>query len=107
MTSPGHVVSEFLNGVTDWARHQPTLSGIALVGSYARGEARPDSDIDLVLLCTPPNAFLDNISWAQLFGEVAVCQTEEWRSHLSSGVLPEWAGGGVGHDDARMGSLSH
>ena len=79
MTSPGHVVSEFLNGVTDWARHQPTLSGIALVGSHARGEARPDSDIDLVLLFTPPNAFLDNISWAQLFGEVAACQTEEWR----------------------------
>jgi predicted nucleotidyltransferase len=78
MTSPGHAVSVFLNSVTDWAIHQPTLSGVALVGSHARGEARPDSDIDLVLLCTPPNAFLDDISWVRLFGEVATCQTEEW-----------------------------
>lgn len=78
MTSPGHAVAEFLNRVTDWAVHQPTLSGIALVGSHARGEARPDSDIDLVLLCTHPNAFLDDISWVRLFGEVATCQTEAW-----------------------------
>jgi uncharacterized protein len=78
MTSPENAVSEFFNRVTDGAIHQPTLSGIALVGSHARGEARPASDIDLVLLCTHPNAFLEDISWARLFGEVAACQTEEW-----------------------------
>jgi uncharacterized protein len=78
MTSLGHAVDEFLNRVTAWARHQPTLPGVALVGSHARGEARPDSDIDLVLLCTHPTTFLDDISWARRFGEMVTCQTEEW-----------------------------
>jgi predicted nucleotidyltransferase len=78
VTSPGNTVAEFLNRVTDWAINQPTISGVALVGSHTRGEARPDSDIDLVLLCTHPNAFLDDISWARIFGEVKSCQTEDW-----------------------------
>ena len=42
--------SDFLDSLRDWAAHQPTIAGVALVGSYARGEARPDSDSDVVLL---------------------------------------------------------
>ena len=34
--------------VVDWARTQPTIQAVAMVGSYARGQARPDSDLDLV-----------------------------------------------------------
>lgn len=78
MTAPGNAIAAFLDRVTEWAIHQPTLSGVALVGSHARGEARPDSDIDLVLLCTHPNAFLKDTLWVRLFGEVMACQTEEW-----------------------------
>lgn len=33
------------------ARH---LVGVWLFGSFARGEARPDSDVDLAILCDPP-----------------------------------------------------
>jgi predicted nucleotidyltransferase len=42
-------VSDFLDRVTDWSAHQPTIAAVALVGSHARSEARPDSDIDVVL----------------------------------------------------------
>jgi predicted nucleotidyltransferase len=70
--------SNFLDRVSDWAAHQPTIAAVALVGSHARGEARPDSDIDVVLLCEEPHAFLAHTSWIHYFGEVERCHTEEW-----------------------------
>jgi len=71
-------VSDCLDRVTAWATYQPTIAGVALVGSYARGEASPDSDIDMVLLCEEPHAFLADTSWIHHFGTVARCQTEAW-----------------------------
>jgi predicted nucleotidyltransferase len=71
-------VSDFLDCVTDWAAHQPTIAAVALVGSHARGAARPDSDIDLVLLCEELHAFLADTSWIHRFGEVRTCHTEDW-----------------------------
>jgi Nucleotidyltransferase domain len=42
---------ERLNAVIiDWARQMPDITGLAMIGSWARGSARPDSDLDLVLL---------------------------------------------------------
>jgi len=64
--------------VTDWAAHQPTIAAVALVGSHARGEARPDSDIDIVLLCEEPHTFLVDTSWIHSFGAVERCHTEDW-----------------------------
>jgi uncharacterized protein len=43
--------------ITGWARTRNDIRGVALVGSHARGAARPDSDIDLVLLCEEPEVF--------------------------------------------------
>jgi predicted nucleotidyltransferase len=43
--------------IVDWAKKQPTIQAVAVVGSHARGTARAESDIDLVLLATNPRAF--------------------------------------------------
>jgi predicted nucleotidyltransferase len=72
------LVSDMLDRVRDWAAHQPTIAAVALVGSHARGAARPDSDIDLVLLCEEPHAFLAETSWIHRFGEVRTCHMEDW-----------------------------
>lgn len=36
--------------IVDWAKEQPTVQAVALVGSHARGTAQADSDIDIVVL---------------------------------------------------------
>jgi Nucleotidyltransferase domain len=47
-------VGELLERATAWARRRPDIRGLALVGSWARGSARTDSDVDLVVLTTDP-----------------------------------------------------
>jgi uncharacterized protein len=42
--------AELIDRVTRWARTQPGIVGLLLVGSYARGAARPDSDVDFMIL---------------------------------------------------------
>jgi uncharacterized protein len=40
--------------IVDWAKKQPIIQAVAVVGPHARGAARAESDIDLVLLVTNP-----------------------------------------------------
>lgn len=46
-----------------WAATQPGILGLALVGSWARDAARPDSDIDLMLLTSDPEGYRRDRSW--------------------------------------------
>lgn len=56
-------IEPILQVVLAWATAQPEIRAVALVGSHARGTARPDSDIDLVLLATDPDAFRAGTTW--------------------------------------------
>lgn len=67
-----------INAVVNWAQDRPDILGIALVGSHARGEARIDSDIDLVLLASDPQQYIDQPAWVEAFGEIASINTEDW-----------------------------
>jgi predicted nucleotidyltransferase len=71
-------IAAFLSGVADWAQAEPGIVAVALVGSFARGSARPDSDIDLVLLCQSPQTYLDDRSWIEHFGTPVRQTVEEW-----------------------------
>ena len=42
----------FIDNVCRWAEVRNDILTLAVVGSHARGEARADSDIDLVLICS-------------------------------------------------------
>lgn len=71
-------IEQFLQAVCDRLAGQPGVLGIALVGSHARGEARPDSDIDLILVCDDPAALLADRAWVEKFEEVQSAQVEDW-----------------------------
>ena len=72
------LLSRLLDSVIDWVKSQNDICGLALVGSHARHVARPDSDIDLVVLSTCPSRFrdagwLNAIKWSR-----AGFQLNEW-----------------------------
>ncbi|MBD3160817.1 MAG: hypothetical protein GF346_01585 [Candidatus Eisenbacteria bacterium] len=67
-----------MEDVRRWAEGRTDIRALALVGSHARGTARPDSDIDLVVLSTEPVRYLGRTEWVSLFGEVARISLEDW-----------------------------
>jgi predicted nucleotidyltransferase len=101
----GPSAEHFLNSFAAWASSRDDILGVLLVGSYARGEASPDSDVDLVVLTTSPSYYLSSFSWVSSFGDYSSCSVEDWgevqsvRVFFSSGLeveagiaLPSWIG---------------
>jgi len=76
-------IREFLDLFVAWASGQTDVQAIALVGSYARGAAQDDSDIDLVILTDQPQAYLEDSKWAERFGGVENHQTEDYGKLIS------------------------
>jgi predicted nucleotidyltransferase len=52
--------------------------GLLLVGSYARGAARADSDVDLVLLTTERGAYLAEDGWGAGLELGKLVRTRRW-----------------------------
>ncbi len=71
-------ITLFLEAVVGWARAQPDVVALALVGSYARGAARPNSDIDLVIISTSPGQYTADLSWVARFGGIVRHQIEDY-----------------------------
>lgn len=62
---------EFLERLRLWAEERQDIRALALVGSFARGDARPDSDLDIVLLTRDPGMFLRDTTWVSTFERAA------------------------------------
>ena len=71
-------IRDFLDTFVTWASAQPDIQAIALVGSYARGEARDDSDIDLVILTDQSQKYRKDLKWIEGFGTVEKHQIEDY-----------------------------
>lgn len=74
---------DILEIVVDWAKTRDDIRGVVLVGSHARGEARSNSDIDLVLLADHPEGFRSAnwptiIDWSRAGVQVRNCVDEEY-----------------------------
>lgn len=64
--------------VIRWTSQREDVAGLLLVGSHARGKARPDSDIDILLLVDEPETYVSNQEWVQRFGSVTQVTAEDW-----------------------------
>ncbi|MDJ0750150.1 MAG: nucleotidyltransferase domain-containing protein [Woeseiaceae bacterium] len=67
MTPP----QELIVKVTTWSQDDSRVVAAGLLGSHARGDARPDSDIDFCILTPAPQSLLDDREWIYAFGEDA------------------------------------
>jgi len=56
-------LDHILAPVVAWARSRSDILGLAVTGSWARGTARQDSDIDLIVLVSGPQAFRYDETW--------------------------------------------
>jgi predicted nucleotidyltransferase len=80
-------VRTFLKNVIEWAKNEPELLALALVGSHARGEASPESDVDLILLLRNPEEYLNDRDWISEFGRPGSIVQEDWGKVTSLCVL--------------------
>lgn len=77
---PGHLVraEKFLEMLCSWVETREDVRALVVVGSFARREARPDSDLDIVLLARDPDVYLADTTWVQALGESAVLGLENY-----------------------------
>ncbi|MFD5271472.1 nucleotidyltransferase domain-containing protein [Streptomyces sp. NPDC058335] len=88
-------VRAVIERVTGWAAGRADVGGVLLVGSWARGAARADSDVDLIVLTTEPGRYADDEAWVRelALGEVIRNRVwgpvTEWRHITASGLEVE------------------
>lgn len=95
-----------LEHLSNWAPSRPDIVAVGVVGSWARGIRRSDSDVDIVVLTTEKQAYLETDDWieASLGEPLPVVRRAEWgvlterRLQTPSGfevemgfVAPSWA----------------
>ena len=66
----------FLQRLQCWAKKRPDVLCLLLVGSYATQTARPDSDVDLLIVTHDPQMYLTTPNWISVFGQVDRCHKE-------------------------------
>lgn len=61
------MITDFINKVTTWAENEPLIDAVILIGSYARGAQKADSDIDLVVLTSDKQHYIENTQLLSFF----------------------------------------
>ena len=87
----------FLELLRAWVEPRQDVRALAVVGSVARGEARPDSDVDVVLLTTDPARYLESVEWVSDLGTARRVELESYgrvtsvRAVYDDGIEVEFA----------------
>jgi rhodanese-related sulfurtransferase/predicted nucleotidyltransferase len=93
-------VDALLARVTGWAAARGDVVAAGLAGSWARADARDDSDVDLIVLTEGPDAYTGSDDWIADLGATGIVRRRSWgaleerRLALPSGLEVEV---GLGH----------
>jgi predicted nucleotidyltransferase len=71
-------VRTLLATLRGWAQGRPDVVAVGLAGSWARGDARMDSDVDVVLLTEDRAPYLEDEAWVYEMGGVGLVWTRRW-----------------------------
>jgi len=71
-------VDGFLFEFKRWAATESGIQAVAVIGSHARKTATAESDVDLIIVVSPPNIYLKHRQWTSLFGNVKREQLEDY-----------------------------
>jgi uncharacterized protein len=86
----------WLSTLAAWTAGRGDLIGVAIVGSHGRGAARPDSDVDVVLVAEDAATYLEDSVWLSDFGRFGAIEREDYglvqslRVHYEGGYEVEW-----------------
>lgn len=83
------MLREIISTLRQWAQEETSIESVILVGSWARGNNRPDSDLDLCVLTAHRNRLLEENRFPSRFGAVRSRQTEHYGACTSVRVWYE------------------
>ena len=71
-------IDGILQKLQEWVAKNDDVLAVGYVGSWARGTARPDSDLDLIIVTITPDKYLETSDWTAFFGVVCEVKSEDW-----------------------------
>ena len=71
-------VRNLLARLKKWAEARPDVVAVGVAGSWAHGDARMDSDVDVVLLTENQRPYLEGDAWLYELGGVGLVKTQQW-----------------------------
>lgn len=82
MEEPVHRYDRLLGKIVDWARNEPDIGAMIVVGSRARSIQPADewSDLDLVITATDPERYLTRTDWLGAIGNPQITFIEKTSS---------------------------
>ena len=76
--SPEDLCKEKIKSVKKWLEKEGDIKAALLIGSYARGEERIDSDVDFIFVVDDIEHWTKNTSWVKKFGKVLSVSSEQF-----------------------------
>lgn len=67
---------KFLSDLKEYAESNSNIESVLIIGSYARGTNKENSDLDVVIITSNKSDMITNQHFTQEFGEVYKQQTE-------------------------------
>ena len=85
-------VEKILRGASGWAASRRLVCAVAVVGSWSRGDADMESDVDIVILSDDPGLLIQTDGWWSFLADAEPICTRVWgivverRFGLASGL---------------------